>query len=124
MLEKAKEEYHEWVEMHDGMVPSEDLKEFEKDAAQRWWLVQQAEEKIQLEERVKELEAEKGVSKNFEAGIIRENQRYKQALEFYADEENYKDMGIPAPEGIEVTNISEDEGFIARQALQGGNENE
>lgn len=43
-LQKAKEEYSEWVEMHDGMVPSEDLQEFEEDAAQRWWLIQQAEQ--------------------------------------------------------------------------------
>lgn len=72
-LEKAKQEYKEWVEMHDGIVPSEDLKEFEEDANQRWWLIQQAEEKQELEERLETLSEQHDIA-------LEQNKRYEEAI--------------------------------------------
>ncbi|GIP63341.1 hypothetical protein J32TS6_18960 [Virgibacillus pantothenticus] len=48
-----------------------------------------------------------------------ENQRYKQALEFYADKQNYREMVDQS--GVE-TLIEEDNGRIARRALKGESE--
>ncbi|MEN2464930.1 hypothetical protein [Ornithinibacillus sp. JPR2-1] len=98
-LEKAKIEYREWVEMHDGMVPSEDLAEFEEDASQRRWLIQQAEEN---QEHIVNLE---NCGKSM-AKLEIENRRYKQALEEVIETD------------VRVAKL------IARQALEGGEESE
>ena len=44
-----------------------------------------------------------------------ENKKYKQALEFYANEEKYEEILIPSTKPI--TQVSEDRGEIARRAL-------
>ena len=64
------------------------------------WLVEQA-------ERVYELE--------------QQNKRYKQALEFYADEETYEMKFVANTDeiGVPLTVIELDEGKKARQALEG-----
>lgn len=71
------------------------------------WLIDQVERKLEVET---------------DARLINtENQRYKRALGFYADEENYTrslhdiEIGYP-PE------IHNDGGYIARQALEGESE--
>lgn len=103
------------------------------------WLIQQAEEKIQLEERVEELEKEnKWLDGGWDVEIKMrentvieydklqsENQRYKQALRFYADEKNYEVTGektyIGHGDFTEETwiEIDKDRGFKARQAIKG-----
>lgn len=42
-INKAKEELAEWIEMHSGMVPSEDLNAFEEEVRDRQWVIEQAE---------------------------------------------------------------------------------
>ncbi|MCG1029294.1 hypothetical protein J5S49_13435 [Virgibacillus halodenitrificans] len=79
------------------------------------WLIDQAKEKQKLEARVKELEnllfgskamADEGV--RVIEGLRKENQRYKQALEFYGNEFNYMNY---------AEEIRKDYGKTARQAL-------
>jgi len=85
------------------------------------WLMEQA-------ERVQELESE--LNKQIEIGykfevevydLAKENKRYREALEFYADRENYK----PDPYhydpyiGEYISMIDYDNGATARQALEG-----
>ncbi|WP_339063583.1 hypothetical protein [Tepidibacillus marianensis] len=42
-IQMAKDELQGWIEMHDGVVPSEDLNAFEKVVEERQWLIEQAE---------------------------------------------------------------------------------
>jgi hypothetical protein len=101
------------------------------------WLIKQAELAEQLEEENRQL-----YKKNFELmkdnrdwykqadSFQKENQRYKHALEFYADEEHYKEKLISEAQydadGICISNdeyappiIYFDSGEKARQALEG-----
>jgi hypothetical protein len=101
------------------------------------WLIQQAERVEALEEENRQL-----YKKNFELmkdnrdwykqadSFQKENQRYKHALEFYADEEHYKEKLISEAQydadGICISNdeyappiIYFDSGEKARQALEG-----
>lgn len=60
--------------------------------------------------------------------VVKENSRLREALEFYADEENYKgfEMSITigdTPHYFETNNIEIDNGSIAEKAL-GGDEDE
>lgn len=75
------------------------------------WFKQQAEEKNQLEERVKELENQLEVTGNELSLVSEENQRYKQALE---------EIKNPNSTNDSVYHLSK----IALEALQGGNDNE
>jgi hypothetical protein len=92
---------------------------------------------VWLINRVEELEKEKDEWKDTaqtyymtNQELREQNKRYKQALEFYADEENYKESLISKAEydadGICISNdeynpptIYFDKGQIARQALEG-----
>lgn len=51
-INKAKEELTEWVEMHSGMVPSEDLNAFEEEVKDRQWFIEQAEKVERYEKAV------------------------------------------------------------------------
>lgn len=65
------------------------------------WLVEQAERAQELERKIK---------------------RYREALEFYADENNYREQelkGIVPPRPIRFKPILHDYGSIAREALEG-----
>lgn len=87
-----------------------------------------------LEERVQELEQhasdlnnelfsermEKDSTRNSLNNVREQNQHYKQALEFYADEENYKADVINQWEP--VIPVNRDLGEKARQALEGESE--
>ncbi|MEN2468132.1 hypothetical protein [Ornithinibacillus sp. JPR2-1] len=127
------------------------------------FLIQQAEEKIQLEERVKELDdavyaineayrqerlyneklekenqliedmygrcdvdwlieqAERVQDLKIMLKILgKQNQRYKQALEFYADPENHdREVDYGKDSGLKKSNVDIDRGFKARQAIKG-----
>ncbi|MEN2468116.1 hypothetical protein [Ornithinibacillus sp. JPR2-1] len=49
-----------------------------------------------------------------------ENQRYKQALEFYADPENHdREVDYGKDSGLKKSNVDIDRGFKARQAIKG-----
>lgn len=78
------------------------------------YLLSQAEEKNQLEERVKELENQLEVTGNELALVSKENQRYKEALSFYADESNHTEH-----RGTRIFgDVFYDKGEIARKALE------
>lgn len=65
------------------------------------WLVEQAERVYELEAKI---------------------ERYREALEFYADKNNYREQvlkGIVPPMPIKFKPILHDYGSIARQALEG-----
>ena len=54
--------------------------------------------------------------------LEQQNKRYREALEFYADENNYREQelkGIVPPRPITFKPILHDYGSIARQALEG-----
>jgi len=87
------------------------------------WLIEQAERVQEVEEELKELRAMYSV-------VNGERIRYKQALEFYADEEHYKDKQISKAlcdaDGVYISNdeylpsiIYLDKGETARKALEG-----
>lgn len=87
-LEEIKEAYR-WT-IDNSLVPRLSDSDTE-------WLIEQV-------ERVQDLKIMLKV-------LREENQRYKHALEFYANKENY------APDFVH--NVENDEGQIARQALEG-----
>lgn len=89
------------------------------------FLIQQAEEKKRLEARVKELEnllfgskamADEGV--RVIEGLRKQNKRYKQALEFYADRDNYKLEHFDPNLDDYMSTVDYDEGKTARKALE------
>lgn len=82
------------------------------------WLIEQA-------ERVRELEEERSEWKDTAQSyymtnqeLREQNKRYREALEFYANEENYKPF-----DGIFLSSyqnkVDEDGGEVARKALEG-----
>lgn len=56
-LNLALEEYEHWVEIHNGMIPPEDVEEYSKDSEQRYWLIQRAKLSMKLEEENETLSA-------------------------------------------------------------------
>jgi hypothetical protein len=85
------------------------------------WLIEQAERVQEFEQVIGDLYED---IKELELLRIKEKrkaQRYKQALEFYADENNYREhdlKGIVPPRPITFKPILHDYGSIARQALE------
>lgn len=78
------------------------------------WLMEQAERYEDLLEQVKQIEK---VS-DYNADL---RMKYEKALEFYADENNYREhdlKGIVPPRPIAYKPILHDYGSIARQALE------
>lgn len=92
------------------------------------WLYEQAEEKIKLQDRVEELEhRQKSNLSHIEElsnslfDKYKLVARYKQALELYADEDNYEFETIVSDCEIDVdSKILEDGGEVARRELRGG----
>lgn len=109
-LEEIKEKYSEVTVLeyiNDVEIVGVDIKDLV-------WLINRVEE-LELE-----LELEKSTNKDFEAHLLKQvesakvqNERYKQALEFYADEENYC---VRFEDDYEP--ILQDNGKTARQALE------
>lgn len=109
------------------MINKERLKEIKKELELDWsdisYVVNQDDVKWlinRVEELEQELELEKSTNKDFEAHLLKQvesakvqNERYKQALEFYADEENYC---VRFEDDYEP--ILQDNGKTARQALE------
>lgn len=54
-IQKAKNELQDWIKMHDGVIPSEDLEAFEKDVEERRWLIKQAEKAMRYEKALKRI---------------------------------------------------------------------
>lgn len=79
------------------------------------WLMEQAERVQELEQVIGDLDENVAAFETLWLEEKRKNQRYKQALEFYADEKNYCEMIDPS--GV-LTVIEEDNGEKARQALE------
>lgn len=106
-LEGAQDLFNAISEMGDGKGRhGEDLKTLE-------WLIEQA-------ERVRMMEEEKAFHKKFlfevkasELKFRKENEKLRQALEYYADEENYRYQG-----GALTSTIESDGGYEARNALE------
>ncbi|WP_346206795.1 hypothetical protein NSS89_01310 [Caldifermentibacillus hisashii] len=112
-LEEIKEAYR-WT-IDNSLVPRLSDSDTE-------WLIEQAERVQEVEEELKELRAMYSV-------VNGERIRYKQALEFYADEEHYKDKQISEAlcdaDGVYISNdeylpsiIYLDKGKTARKALE------
>jgi hypothetical protein len=84
------------------------------------WLMEQA-------ERVEELEKKLSINTNNMKQLQKQNVRYKQALEFYADEESYEPLevqiGAVTKEGYKISKykydpkINTDKGKKARETL-------
>jgi len=109
------------VNLYNSVDVDEEMKHYIFNDLKIEWLIEQA-------ERVQELESE--LNKQIEIGykfevevydLAKENKRYREALEFYADRENYK----PDPYhydpyiGEYISMIDYDNGATARQALEG-----
>ena len=113
-LEEIKERYSNAVDI--ALSAGETLPEYEIEVADLNYLIQQAEQKEEWEsvaiDRYRDWE---------KAHLV--NQRYKQALEFYANENNYiHDEWKPLnPNAISITmsQVEFDDGEKARQALKG-----
>lgn len=92
------------------------------------WLIQQAERVQVLEEQITKrygqgykqgrFEEQLEAYENTTLPLLAKNQRYKQALEFYADEKNYDLQKHDDIYDHYFTEVSEDEGEKARQALE------
>ncbi len=91
------------------------------------WLKEQAEKVPELEEKNHLYKLRKENAQELNEIVIKplqeENQRYKEALEFYAEEDNHvapflftQDNGIPVHN---ESKVDEDKGVKARQALRG-----
>ncbi|MEL3959616.1 hypothetical protein NST17_20905 [Caldifermentibacillus hisashii] len=78
------------------------------------WLINQAERVEELEEEVEKQKNRKYIKMRQRDDFMKKAQRYKQALEFYADPENYC---VTFEDDYEP--ILKDNGKIARQALEG-----
>ena len=133
MLEEIKRSINkQWREIQPDVLDVVYL-----DISEIDWLLEQAERTVageqqyvlKLKQRIAILEQR---NKRISDGAIKlqeENIQYKQALEFYADEENYKENLISEAEQIdgnwvepahyEPPIIYFDKGQIARQALEG-----
>ena len=83
------------------------------------WLIQQAEKIELLNAEIETLQAKWEAQGLMIQKLHRENQRYKQALEFYADSENW----IPQNDDV-LSEITMDYGSKAQQALGWGEEND
>lgn len=83
------------------------------------WLIQQAERVELLEELLTQVQYDREMAKN----NAEEKIRYKQALEFYADKNNYvvDPSELELPEDIidAVPPIVDERGKMARKALEG-----
>ena len=82
------------------------------------WLIERVEEleELQMESKLNLLNRIDN-SRVENQRLKAENERFKQALEFYANEEKYEEILIPSPESI--TQVAEDHGEIAQRALKG-----
>lgn len=91
----------------------------------RYLAVSTIDKERELKKRVQELEellgaymTEVRILKNANKRIKKQNKRYREALEFYADKENYKPF-----DGIFLSNyqnkVDEDGGEVAQKALKG-----
>ncbi|WP_405101616.1 hypothetical protein [Oceanobacillus sp. FSL H7-0719] len=94
-----------------------DIRRWEK-SADSW-----AEKNTKLEEENERLYRIINRASERNIGYIEQNQRYKQALEFYANEENHIDPFLYTREDSipvhDESKVNEDGGKIARQALTG-----
>ncbi|MEN2465934.1 hypothetical protein [Ornithinibacillus sp. JPR2-1] len=119
-MTKLEEIMEEVIPVFNGIT--DELESYELTKEQYEWFLVEASKKEELEERFETLS-------DIHDRTVEENQRYKQALEFYADEEHYKEKLISEAQydadGICISNdeyappiIYFDSGEKARQALE------
>ncbi|MGY6765710.1 hypothetical protein ACW73O_11805 [Faecalibacterium prausnitzii] len=104
-LEEIKEAYR-WT-IDNSLVPRLSDSDTE-------WLIEQAERVEELEEEVEKQKNRKYIKMRQRDDFMKKAQRYKQALEFYADSKNW----IPQNDDV-LSEITMDYGSKARQALDG-----
>ena len=84
------------------------------------WLIQQAEKIELLNAEIETLQAKWEAQGLMIQKLHRKNQRYKQALEFYADEKNHeREWDTFTDSGVEKSEVMKDGGEKARKALEG-----
>ena len=79
------------------------------------WLIQQA-------ERVEELEDALLQCTDHGASILKQNRRYREVIEFYANRDNYKLEHFDPNLDDYMSTVDYDEGMKARKALEVGND--
>ena len=83
------------------------------------WLIQQAEKIELLNAEIETLQAKWEAQGLMIQKLHRENQRYKQALEFYAERDNYQWEVSYRPQQEIDCMVIDDSGHTARKALEG-----
>ena|SRR5690625_2484546 len=101
------------VLLHNASDVDEETKDYIFKDLKVEWLIEQAERVQELEDIIYKDERQAVLE-----SMCEQNKRYREALEFYADEENYKPF-----DGIFLSSyqnkVDEDGGKKARQALEG-----
>lgn len=103
---------HLQQELIDALVYSTIIKMRDAEDPRQGMLEDLYAENEQLKERVQELEEDLRLSEQEEKRRWKENKRYRETLKYYADEENYEDLG----HGEHA--ITYDNGDEARKALK------
>ncbi|GGP16287.1 hypothetical protein [Oceanobacillus neutriphilus] len=108
-MDERLEEIKEWHE-NDG-----EMHQFQID-----WLIEQAEQNYRIQKENAKLSIMLRTAQSDLFDIQQQNQRYKEALEFYADENNHRKLIIDGDTMYLGRSIAEeDSGEKARQALRG-----
>src|SRR5699024_8104689 len=88
------------------------------------WLIEQAERVEELERELERIKVKYRVTKESHyncskstSELEQQNERYREALEFYADNDNYSTKYDSIRDAWGVLGIAEDSGEIARRAL-------
>ncbi len=103
VVDLQAEYYSTWDKKHSDKIAN-DLIRSHSD-----WLIEQT-------ERVQGLEHENRVYSELLDMLVQQNKRYREVLEFYANENNYEIWNSMAVRGPE---INRDKGYKARKALEG-----
>lgn len=87
------------------------------------WLIEQVERVQELEEEVEKQKNRKYIKMRQRDDFMKKAQRYKQALEFYAERDNYQWEVSYRPQQEIDCMVIDDSGHTARKALEGDDEN-
>jgi hypothetical protein len=109
-LEDIKERFAKYE--HDYNLNGEDIE----------WLIQQAERVEELEQVIGDLDENVAAFETLWLEEKRKNKHYKQALEFYAERDNYQWEVSYRPQQEIDCMVIDDSGHTARKALEGDND--
>lgn len=116
-LQTAKDWLGDLSKIVSQQKTKEDYEYAKKRTEALGWLINRVEE---LEEHTKTLESDLNKEVQHNNYLHKKNRRYKQALEFYADESNYEFETIVSDCDIDIeAKILDDGGEKARQGLKG-----